>query len=103
MRESLIGISRMVLDRPYPGQLPDELKPFHAYMCDGGHSILCIPNSLRENALASNEPLYGYEVPVPVRYVLEQPYTIEAGYVFVDVEYDPILGVVLDWDEYEEW
>ena len=44
----------------------------------------------------------GYEIPVPVKYVIEQGYIIDSGYVIVDAKYDSIFGLVVD-EKYNEW
>lgn len=84
----------------YPG-LPTELKEFNYWLRDAGRSILAIPELLLERAEADgNFDLY--EVPIPVKYVLEKGYRIYNGYVIVDVAYDHNLGVTVP-EEYSEW
>ncbi len=84
--------------KPYPG-LPEMLKEYHVYTQDSGHSLCAIPLSLLEDARA--EP-WQFEVPIPVKYVLEKGYTFFCDYIVVDVPYDEELGVVVD-EKYEEY
>jgi len=100
IRKSLAGIAAYVSKRPCPATLkiPQELEPYHYYVADAGHCIVCIPMVLQETAHKAND-LDGYEVPVPAKYVLEHGYRITDGYIIVDVPYDSTFGVVID-DEY---
>ena len=86
----------MVVDKKYPGILPAELAPYHAYVMDGGHSIMRVP----DEAIKSGAP-WRYEAPVPVKYVLSCPREILDGYVYIDVTYDPMLGVTVNEGYYE--
>ena len=101
MRKSLIDIKHMVSERPYPGMLPDELKPYHAYISDSGHSLMCIPAKVEKDAFDSSEP-WGYELPLPVKYVLEKGYEKRDDYLIVDVPYDENIGAVV-YDRYYEF
>lgn len=95
IRRSLRDIAAyVILDKPYPN-LPDELKPYHAWITDSGHTIQCIPNSLIAKAKADGE-YWKYEVPIPVKYVLTHPYEINDGYIYIDAPYDNSLGVDID-------
>ncbi len=100
MRKSLQDIPHMVRKRPYPGQLPDELKPYHYYLLDCGHSIMCILETHLEEAQKAG--MDDYEVPVPVKYVLEKGYRFAGGYVVVEAEYDSEIGLMVD-DKYTEF
>ncbi|MFJ7054785.1 hypothetical protein ACIQU7_24045 [Streptomyces albidoflavus] len=95
----------MLLDRPYPGQLPAELAPWHCYMVDGGHSLLVVLAPLGEGNLPTAGGPARIEdgmVPVPVKAVLRAGWEItESGYVRASVPYDPDLGVVTDPDDDE--
>ena len=43
-RKSLSDIKNMIVEnKPYP-DLPAELQPFHYYLKDSGHVIMCVPN-----------------------------------------------------------
>ena len=99
MRKSLQDIAHMVQNRPYPGHLPDELKPYHYYLLDSGHSIMCILETHMEEAQSSMDD---YEVPVPVKYVIERGYQLVGGYVIVNAEYSSKVGLLVD-DIYSEF
>ena len=99
MRKSLQDIAHMAQKRPYPGVIPDELKPYHYYLLDCGHSIM----SVLELHLAEAEGnMDDYEVPVPVKYVLEKGYRFVDGYIIIKAEYDPEYGLTVD-DKYCEY
>lgn len=99
MRNSLKNIAHMVREIAYKGNLPEELKPYHTYLLDAGHSIMCILEGHLDKAQKSG--MDDYEIPVPVKYVLEKGYKIVDGYVLVDAEYDNSLGLMVD-EEYTE-
>ena len=46
--------------------------------------------------------LWQYEIPVPVKYVLENGYHEFEGYIVTDVEYDDEMGAIID-DKYYEY
>jgi hypothetical protein len=100
MRKSLQNIAHMVQKRSYPGTLPKELEFYHYYILDSGHSIMCVLEVHLAEAIKIG--MDGYEVPVPVKYVLEKGYRIVDGYVIVDAEYDDVLGLVVD-EKYSEF
>lgn len=75
--------------KTYP-LLPDELKPYEVYFKDTGFCVMCIPNCFRDKAKSEPD---SYEVGVPSKYVMSHPYTIENGYVYIDVNYDPVFGI----------
>ncbi|MCK9324469.1 MAG: hypothetical protein M0P69_03140 [Bacteroidales bacterium] len=99
MRKSLQDIAHMVRKRTYPGALPEELKPYHAYLLDGGHAIMCV---LELHLAEASGQMDGYEVPVPVKYVLEKGYRFVGGYVIVEADYDSEIGLTVD-DKYSEF
>jgi hypothetical protein len=99
MRKSLEDIKHMVKNIPYPGYLPEELKSFHYYISDSGHCIMCV---LRCHLEEAEGDMYMYEVPVPIKYVLEKGYEIVGEHVIVDAEYDEDLGLIVD-DKYFEF
>lgn len=99
MRKSLEDIAHMVQERPYPGQLPEELRPYHCYLLDAGHSIMCVLECHIEEARSCMDD---YEVPVPVRYVLDKGYRFVDGYIVIDAEYSSTFGLIVD-DEYAEY
>ena len=99
VRKSLQDISHMLRDKEYPGVLPDELKPLHAYIVDSGHVIMCILKKY-ENMLQTSDAIM-YECPVPAKYVLSHPYEIINGHVLIEAEYSETLGLVVDEKYYE--
>lgn len=90
MRKSLQDIAHMVKDVPYPKQLPDEISHLHCYISDSGHCILCIPKVFMPRISSGFSE---YEVPLPVRYVLEKGWEPVEGTdaICVDVPYDNIF------------
>ncbi|WP_030237429.1 hypothetical protein [Streptomyces sp. NRRL S-350] len=85
---------------PYPGQLPDELAPWHCYVVDSGH---CIVVTLPKKN--GKPPRERDTVPAPVKAVLRTGWTIHnyTGYVVCDLPYDRDLGLLVDeadteWD-----
>lgn len=100
MRKSLQDIAHMVQRRPYPGQLPKELQPYHCYLLDSGHSIICVLETHLEEAQKTS--MDDYELPVPVKYVLEKGYRFDGQYIIVDAEYNEELGLMVD-DKYHEY
>ena len=99
MRKSLQSCQHTIKDIRYSNPLPGELKPYHVYLADCGHSILCV---LKTHLVSATGQMDEYEVPVPVKYVMERGYHMKDGYVIVEAEYDETLGLVVD-DEYYEW
>lgn len=100
VRESLKDIAFMVKKDNYDG-LPKELEEYNYYISDCGHSIMCIPKCLYNEAQESGY-LFDYEVPFPCRYVLEKGYEIVDGHVICDAPYDSDIGLVIEGD-YEEF
>jgi hypothetical protein len=100
MRKSLEDIKHMVKMIPYPGVLSEKLKPYHYYIADGGHCIMCVLKLHLEEAKSGS--IDDYELPVPVKYVLEKGYEIIDDYVIVEAEYDSTFGLVMD-DNYFEY
>lgn len=85
LRKSLEDIKHLVKDIPYPSQLPDDLIDHHYYIADNGHSIMCVLKTHLDEASKSN--MDGYEIAVPVKYVLDNGYTHMGDYVIVEAEY----------------
>ena len=100
MRRSLEDISFMVRNIPYPGRIPTEISHLHCYITDSGHSILAVPKPLMDRAVA--DPMM-YEVPMPVRFVLDRGWKFIPGTdsICVDAEYNDAFGLVVP-DEYPE-
>ena len=89
-----------MFDRPYHTSLPEDLEPLHFYLADSGHVIMCVIESFINQA---RETSYDdYECGLPVKYVLENGYTMENGYCVVDVHYDENFGAIVD-DDYNEY
>lgn len=103
IRKSLQGIAAYVSKRPYieTPAIPDKLEPYHYYIKDSGHCIVSVLETHLGVAQKENK-MDDYEVPIPVKYVLENGYRIVDGYVVVDAPYDPILGLDVD-EKYEAW
>jgi hypothetical protein len=99
MRKSLQDIAHMVRKRSYHGKLPDELGPYHYYLLDAGHSIMCVLECHLDEAKGNMD---NYEVPVPIKYVLEKGYRFVDGYVIVAATYDRNIGLDVD-DKYYEY
>ena len=97
MRKSLEDIKYMVKIELYPGNLPQDIISHHVYILDSGHSIMCV----LEECWGKGDP-DDYELPVPVRYVLEKGYRVDGDYVIVDAPYDQFMGLDVP-DEYYEY
>lgn len=100
MRKSLEDIKHMVKSIKYPGSLPEELKPYHYYIADSGHCIMCVLETHLQEA--KNTSMDFYEIPVPVRYVAEKGYSFIDEYVVVEAEYNSNFGLNID-DKYSEF
>jgi hypothetical protein len=100
LRKSLEDVKHMVKEKRYPGIMPDELLNYHYYISDAGHSIMCIPECLLEEAKKGDMNLY--EVPIPVKYVLERGYRKEGDFIIIDAEYRLPYGLIVD-DKYYEY
>ncbi|MFF4902317.1 hypothetical protein [Streptomyces sp. NPDC001068] len=102
VRRTLAGL---LLDRPYPGELPAELAPWHCYVKDSGHCLLVVLDPVEEGYKPSaGGPARVEEacVPVPVKAVQRARWRIdEAGYVHTAVRYDLELGVITDPEDDE--
>ena len=99
MRKSLQDIAHMVQKRPYPGKLPEELIPYNYYILDAGHSIMCVL-AVHLNEAKGN--MDDYEVPVPVKYVLEKGYRFVNQYIIIEAGYSNEIGLMVD-DVYYEY
>jgi hypothetical protein len=99
MRKSLEDIKHIVSKRPYEGVIPKELEPYHYYITDSGHSIMCVLEChLKE---AKENDMDDYEVPIPVKYVLEKGWKVEGDYIIVDAPYELPYGVMIEEKYYE--
>jgi hypothetical protein len=88
-------------DRPYTGDLPADLAPWHVYTVDGGHSILVVLSSTIP-FLEPGESLESTMVPAPVRLVLRSGCSMREGVQWADLPYDDELGLLAEEgdDEY---
>ncbi|MFZ3132736.1 MAG: hypothetical protein WA125_16945 [Desulfosporosinus sp.] len=100
MRKSLEDIKHMVKAISYPGGIPADIIAHHVYLLDAGHSILCVLTQHWDDATKGDPN--GYEVPVPVKYVLEKGYKISGDFIVVDAPYDSDFGLDVP-DEYYEY
>lgn len=104
-------ITRRVLaglleDRPYSGELPAELAPWHCYVKDSGHCLLVVLDPVGEDgyrpSAGGNARIENAFVPVPVKAVLRAGYQIsEDGYIHTPVRFDASLGVLTDPEDDE--
>lgn len=101
MRDSLKDIAFMLKNIPYPKELPDDISHLHCYVSDGGHSILAVPQPLMDEAKGRYTL---YEVPLPVKYVLEKgwQHIDDTDCIAVDVPYNNTFGAEVP-DGYEEF
>jgi hypothetical protein len=91
------GLARFCLPRAYPRPLPDELRPFHCYTVDGGHSIIVILT----NVIPPGKDAWGYAVPAPVKTVLRAGWFMRDGLPWVSLPYDENLGLLTPDEETE--
>ena len=101
MRKSLLDIAAAVRDVPYPRPLPDTIQHLHCYVLDSGHCILAVPEVFLGKA---DNDYSDYEVPLPVKYVLEKGWKAipNTDSISVRVPYDPIFGATVP-GKYSEW
>ncbi len=99
-RKSQQDIKHMFVKRLYPGTIPCELRPYHYYVLDSGHCIMCVLECHLKDAEKTS--MDDYEIPVPVKYVLEKGYKITDGYVVTEAPYDSMLGLTID-EKYSEY
>lgn len=102
VRRTLGGL---LLERPYPGELPAELAPWHCYVQDSGHCLLVVLDPVEtghKETAGGPARIEDFCVPVPVKAVLRAGWRIgEDGYARADVRYDPALGVITDPEDDE--
>lgn len=99
MRKSLEDIMHMVSKKPYHKVMPKELEPYHYFLLDSGHCIMCVLE--RHLDEAKETCMDDYEIPIPIKYVLEKGYRIINGYIIVDADYDDSFGLNVDVKYYE--
>lgn len=90
------GLAGIALQRPYPGEMPPDLAPFHVYVPDQGHCLIVVAGQYGTTA-NPGQSLLAY----PVKAVLRVGYTIRDGLVWCDMPYDSMLGAVALADEHE--
>ena len=102
MRESMKDIAFMVKNVAYPGAIPEEVAHLHYYVSDSGHCLVCVPKVFEEEAIERG--VARYEVPLPVKYVLEKGYRFIPGTdaIVVDVKYDDDFWAMVP-DGYDEF
>lgn len=98
MRKSLNDIRHMVKNVPYPGKIPMEIMEHHVYLLDSGHSILCV---LSQHWKGPDTDHSDFEIPIPVRYVLEKGHQVRGDFIIVEASYDPDFGLDVDEQYYE--
>lgn len=91
------NITAQTVPDAYPG-LPAELQEHYQYAADAGRVIKAIPSQFAAEAI---ENPTGYQVSLPVKYVLERGYTVRNGYVYRDVSYNRRTGAQVP-DKYFE-
>lgn len=99
LRKSMKDIKHMVSKRTYSKGFPAELQPYFYYISDSGHCIMCVLECHLEEAQQSS--MDDYELPIPIRYVLEKGYRLIDVYVVVDAPYDSAIGLDIDEKYYE--
>ncbi len=105
VRKSVFDLQELTFDNPYPGNLPEELVPFHVDFARDGHCLMIIPQNYLEEALKEENELDDYEIQIPVRYVLEKGYKFVEGhpnYIVGFFDYDDEKGKVDVPTEYYE-
>ena len=101
VRRSLADISEAAAHKDNCRSLPEEFKGFNYWIVDSGRCVMPAPETLLPEAEAAGD-LDLYEVPIPVKYVLEKGYRLYMERVIVEAGYDPEMGLVIP-EGYEEW
>ncbi len=105
IRRSVYDLQPITLDEEYPGDLPEDLKPFHYCFAREGHILMIIPRNYLQEAFDEND-LDAYEIAIPVKYVLEKGYEHVEGhedYIVGNFDYDPEIQKVDVPPEYYEY
>ncbi|MDD6255807.1 MAG: hypothetical protein PUA82_07405 [Eubacteriales bacterium] len=105
IRRSVYDLQPITLDEEYPGDLPEDLKPFHYCFAREGHILMIIPRNYLQEAFDEND-LDAYEIAIPVKYVLEKGYDHVEGhedYIVGNFDYDPEIQKVDVPPEYYEY
>ncbi len=113
VRRSLRGIQGLIdFEKSYHKQLPKELERNYVYLKDCGHNIICVLESSIANKNVGAQNLWKYEIPVPVKYVLEKGYREglfclkdnpeDEGIIFIEAPYSDECGLLVD-SSYDEF
>jgi len=102
MRKSMEEYATYIdFSKSYP-ELPEKLRPFYCYfVIDHGHSLMAMPKIFLSKAMETGN-YCDYEIPVPVKYVINKEYEVGKGYLSVDIPYDSEYGADID-EEYMEF
>ncbi|MDD7408661.1 MAG: hypothetical protein SOV71_04105 [Anaerovoracaceae bacterium] len=96
IRRSVYDLQPITLDEEYPGDLPEDLQPFHFCFAREGHIIMIIPRNYLQEALDEHD-LDAYEIAIPVKFVIEKGYKHVEGhedYIVGNFDYDPEIQKV---------
>lgn len=86
-----------VKGKNYHTLLEKELQDAYVYTIDGGHSIIAV----LVNMFNSDIPIEHNLVPVPVKTVLRNGYTMRGGYVWTYCEYSREYGLIVPDEDTE--
>lgn len=102
MRKSLQDLNQNMIRKvdDYP-DLPEELKELCYWIADSGYSIMAIPDAVIDEAWHAMDP-ERYEIPMPVKYVLEKGWKWFEGCIVVPCEYSHEIGALID-EQYNEY
>lgn len=101
VRKSLQDLPQSFVKKVHYSDLPDELDEFSYWIGDSGYCLTVIPECLIGKAEKSGN-LYMYEVPIPVKYVIERGYRFHKGFLVCEVKYDNDIGAIVP-PEYDYW
>ena len=102
MRKSLQDLNPNMIRKvdDYPG-LPEELKELCYWVADTGYAIMAIPSDVIGEAWSAMDPEM-YEIPMPVKYVLDKGWKHFEGSIVVECKYSHEIGAIIP-KGYEEW
>lgn len=83
----------------YPGYIPEELKPFYAYLPEGGHCIKIIPSTFEREAVEADPD--SLLLPAPVKTVLRCGIRWVKGYPVAPVPFIPGHGLAVPPEDTE--
>lgn len=95
MRKSLQDLNPRMIRKvdDYPG-LPEELKELCYWVADTGYAIMAIPSDAIGKAWYTMDP-EDYEIPMPVKYVLEKGWTHYENCIVVECRYSHEIGAII--------